>query len=105
MTTSGRRSIQNSLPCSDSKRGAGGPCRVILPAAGKSPLALKLQDNRNDRIALVIKLIRLNFCLRPKRSTSRSKRRYRIPPGEAYSCRSYARCWVMQSERMALITI
>lgn len=34
--------------------GADGPCQVILPAAGKSPLALELLDDLDDRIAAVI---------------------------------------------------
>jgi hypothetical protein len=34
--------------------GAGAPCQVILPAAGKSPLALELLDACNEKIASVI---------------------------------------------------
>jgi hypothetical protein len=36
--------------------GAGAPCQVILPAAGKSPLALELLDDCRDRIASVIEI-------------------------------------------------
>lgn len=34
----------------------GGPCQVIIPAAGKSPLALELLDDCGDRIASVIEI-------------------------------------------------
>jgi hypothetical protein len=37
-------------------RDADGPCQVILPAAGKSPLALELLDDHNDRIRSVIEI-------------------------------------------------
>lgn len=35
---------------------AGGPCQVILPAAGKSPLALELLDDHDDSIVSVIEV-------------------------------------------------
>ncbi|HSQ94285.1 MAG TPA: hypothetical protein VLL74_08330, partial [Methanoregula sp.] len=35
---------------------AASPCQVIIPAAGKSPLALELLDSLGDRIASVIEI-------------------------------------------------
>jgi hypothetical protein len=37
-------------------RGTGGPCQLVLPAAGKSPLALELLDDCGDGIASVIEI-------------------------------------------------
>lgn len=36
--------------------GTGAPCQVILPAAGKSPLALELLDDCGDAVASVIEI-------------------------------------------------